>query len=93
MSESNQKFRTYSNELGITVSLYDFIFEIKENNPNGEKITHGTITVSPQHAKSFLQVLAENIAKYEEMFGSIKIPDYREIEELQRKGLLQEKGE
>ncbi len=37
-------------------------------------IKHKTIILDPQVAKDFLNVLKENLGKYEKNFGSIKVP-------------------
>lgn len=37
-------------------------------------IKHKTIMLDPQVAKDFLNVLKENISKYEKAFGAIKMP-------------------
>ena len=86
--ENNKPFRVYCNEINLVMSHYDFIFEIREILPNNLKVTHGTITLSPQHAKIFLNVLANNIKQYEELFGEIPIMDQAKFESLKSKGII-----
>jgi hypothetical protein len=44
------------------------------NNPTAV-ISHKTVVLDPHVAKDFLAILKDNIAKYEEKFGKIKMPD------------------
>ena len=57
---------------------YDVVFMFGENKAVKDNILlveqHTKIVMSPQHAKVFSQVLARQISKYEETFGTISIP-------------------
>jgi hypothetical protein len=68
----------YANSARITVSLWDFSFlfgEMEESGPELLKVSEKLkVTMSPQHAKVFHKVLEQNIRKYEEKFGEIKLP-------------------
>ena len=46
-----------------------------DNNPPAIIINHKVVLLDPFVAKEFLNVLAENIRKFEEKFGKIKLPD------------------
>ncbi|WP_297430602.1 DUF3467 domain-containing protein [Clostridium sp.] len=66
----------YANTTSVEVSLYDFkfLFGIKSNTANSEfnpNDINSTIIMSPQHAKALVNVLNENVKKYEETFGHI----------------------
>lgn len=68
----------YSNNVNLTITPFDFVFSFGENQALKDNILivdlHTKITMSPQHAKVFSQVLAENVAKWEQMFGPIMTP-------------------
>jgi hypothetical protein len=52
--------------------LIDFLF-VNPNPPPGFGKLSSRIIVTPGHAKRILSALAENIRKYEERFGEIKV--------------------
>lgn len=91
MSEEVKPFRVYSNDFGFNVSHYDVVLEVKENIP-GKQIVHGTISLSPQHAKAIAGLMNENIRKYEEIFGEIPTMTKEKLEELQKKGIVIQEG-
>jgi len=68
----------YANHAAITAGVWDFRFEFGEilgkEGRTLEIENHVRVTMSPQHAKAFLNVLAEYMAKYEEKFGPISLP-------------------
>jgi len=68
----------YSNNVNMTLTPFDFVFVFGENQGVKDNILsvdlHARVTMSPQHAKVFAQVLAENVAKYEQTFGPIVTP-------------------
>ena len=68
----------YSNNVNMTVTPFDFVFKFGENQGMKDNILivdlHSTVTMSPQHAKVFSQLLAENVAKWEQTFGPIVTP-------------------
>lgn len=53
-----------------TEVIFDFIF-VQPQAPKAR--VRSRIVTSPQHAKRFLTALQDNIRKYEEKFGEIKI--------------------
>lgn len=68
----------YANLTGMEISPYDFKFGFgRINNDNSTSNLKDAIDVevmmSPQHAKSLLMMLSQNIAKYEDTFGTINI--------------------
>jgi hypothetical protein len=68
----------YSNNVQFTFSPWDVIFVFGENQSLKDNILlveqKMKVVMSPQHAKVFAQVLAEQVAKYEQTFGTIQIP-------------------
>lgn len=51
--------------------VFDFIF-VQPQQPKGKVVSR--VITSPLHAKRFLMALGENIAKYEQRFGELKLP-------------------
>jgi len=65
----------YSNLAFITHSPSEFIIDFARVLPGVPKArVHARIVTTPQHAKMFLQALEDNIKKYENQFGAIKVP-------------------
>jgi len=64
----------YSNLVLITHSPAEFIFDFARILPGKPKAkVYARIIKAPQHAKSFLLALQDNIRKYEEQHGEIKL--------------------
>jgi len=64
----------YSNLVLITHSPAEFIFDFARVVPGKPKSkVYARIIKAPQHAKSFLMALQDNIRKYEEQHGEIKL--------------------
>lgn len=64
----------YSNLALITHSTAEFIIDFTRMVPNVPKAkVYARIIMTPQHAKSFLKALEENIEKFEKQFGEIKL--------------------
>ena len=74
---AENKFNVYSNHTGVMTSNYDFKFvfgSIESATDSGLIILeHGSVTMSPQHAKAFCSHLSNAIASYETSFGEIKL--------------------
>ena len=65
----------YSNLALITYSTSEFILDFVRVMPGVEKApVKSRIILTPEHAKRLLMSLNENISKYEQIFGEIKIP-------------------
>jgi len=70
----NEAERIYSNLVLITHSPAEFIFDFARVVPGKAKSkVYSRIIKAPQHAKSFLMALQDNIRKYEEQHGEIKL--------------------
>jgi hypothetical protein len=64
----------YSNLVLITHSPAEFVLDFTRLLPGKPKAkVYARIILAPQHAKSLLKALEENIKKYEEQFGEITI--------------------
>lgn len=75
---AENRFHAYSNHSGVASTNFDLKLLFGEIQSGTESeltvIEHGDVTMSPQHAKAFLNNLAQAIDKYESMFGEIKVP-------------------
>ncbi len=64
----------YSNLVLITHSPAEFVLDFTRLLPGKPKAkVYARIILAPQHAKSLLRALEENIKKYEEQYGEITI--------------------
>jgi len=64
----------YSNLAIITHSPAEFIIDFTRMLPGVPKTrVYARVIMTPQHAKSLLRALEDNIKKYESQFGEIKI--------------------
>ncbi len=64
----------YSNLVMITHSPSEFVLDFARIMPGLPKAkVVSRVIMAPQHAKMFLKALEDNIKKYEERFGEIKI--------------------
>ncbi|GAE14482.1 hypothetical protein JCM6292_624 [Bacteroides pyogenes JCM 6292] len=67
---------TYSNLAIITHSSSEFILDFIRVMPGMPKANvQSRLILAPEHAKRLLQALEDNISKYEQVFGSIRLPD------------------
>ena len=65
----------YANLAIITHSSSEFILDFAQNMPGMPKMQVGSrIIMTPEHAKRLLGALSENIRKYENQFGEIRLP-------------------
>ncbi len=64
----------YSNLALISHSPAEFVIDFTRMLPGVPNAkVYARIIMTPQHAKSFLHAMQDNIRKYEEQFGEIKI--------------------
>jgi hypothetical protein len=63
----------YSNNMIAAHSADEFILDWLINSPSGVHLV-SRIIVTPSHMKRIIDVLKENLDKYEKQFGSIKEP-------------------
>lgn len=65
---------TYSNLVLITHSPAEFVLDFTRVLPGKPKAkVYSRIIMAPQHAKSLLRALGDNVKKYEAQFGEIKL--------------------
>jgi len=65
---------TYSNLVLISHSPAEFVFDFIRVVPGRPKAkVYSRIIMAPQHSKSLLAALTDNIAKYESQFGEIRL--------------------
>ena len=63
----------YSNLAIITHSPTEFVFDFVSLMPGAPKAkVKSRVVMTPQHAKRLYKALADNIAKYEQQFGTIQ---------------------
>lgn len=66
---------TYANFALITHSASEIIIDFARVLPNTPKSkVHARIVTTPMHAKLLLRALKDNLEKYENKFGEIKLP-------------------
>ncbi|KPJ60432.1 MAG: hypothetical protein AMJ46_06700 [Latescibacteria bacterium DG_63] len=64
----------YSNMVLIAHSPYEFIFDFARYLPGVKKArVYSRIIMTPQHARSLLRTLEENVKKFEQKFGKIEM--------------------
>jgi hypothetical protein len=74
----------YSNETSIHVNPSEIVFDFKcinqvqdISNLNAVVLKHNLVIMTPQHAKSFVNILSRVIKDYEEKFGLIEKTKYQ----------------
>jgi len=64
----------YSNLAIISHSAQEFVIDFTRIVPGVPKAkVYSRIIMTPSHAKMFLQAMRDNVAKYEQLFGEIKV--------------------
>lgn len=64
----------YSNLALISHSPGEFVLDFTRVLPGVPKTkVYARVVMTPQHAKSFLRALEENVARYEKQYGEIKV--------------------
>ncbi|HZL50360.1 MAG TPA: DUF3467 domain-containing protein [Terracidiphilus sp.] len=68
---------SYANSVQVRVSVWDFqlVFGLAASE-NPEQVTirnHSAIFLSPQQAKALWNVLGQNLAQYEQAFGTLNL--------------------
>ena len=104
MAEDQQEIRVdvvngdefLSDEVSVSHSPLRFVIDFKAISPRMDiasqpprmVIRHNVVIVDPHFAKDLLQVLKDNIAKFEKKFGEIKKPEALEKHEaeIRKKG-------
>ena len=69
----------YSNFVVVTHSPAEFVLDFTRILPGVPKAkVHSRIIMAPQHAKTFLKALSDNVSKFESKHGEIKLPDNKD---------------
>lgn len=77
----------YANLAIITHSSSEFVLDFIRVLPGLPKAgVQSRVILAPEHAKRLLHALEENIAKYERMFGSVRLPEEQSIPSMIIKG-------
>jgi hypothetical protein len=75
--DSPEKFSVYCSATEIFLSGWDVRINLMENIPpmggRPTALVHGSVVMSPVHAKAFQQALKKAIDQYEEKFGELDV--------------------
>lgn len=78
-TDAENSFDVYSNHTGIMTTSYDLKLmfgSVQAVTGAGISVLkHGSVTLSPQHAKAFCRVLSNTIEQFEAKFGKINVVD------------------
>lgn len=78
---------TYANLAIITHSSSEFVLDFIRVLPGLPKASvQSRVILAPEHAKRLLHALEENLAKYERMFGPVRLPEEQSISPMIMKG-------
>jgi flagellar protein FlaG len=77
LTQSPDYRESYANSVQVRVSVWDFqlVFGLASSE-SPDQVTirnHQAIYLSPQQAKALLNVLGQNIAQYEQAFGTLSL--------------------
>ena len=77
LTQSPDYRESYANSVQVRVSVWDFqlVFGLASSE-SPDQVTirnHQAIYLSPQQAKALLNVLGQNIAQYEQAFGTLAL--------------------
>lgn len=77
LTQSDDYRESYANSVQVRVSVWDFqlVFGLaNSDSPDQVNIrNHQAIFLSPQQAKALMNVLGQNIAQYEQAFGTLNL--------------------
>ncbi len=77
LAQTDDYRESYANSVQVRVSVWDFqlVFGLASSD-SPEQVTirnHQAIYLSPQQAKALWNVLGQNLAQYEQAFGTLKL--------------------
>jgi flagellar protein FlaG len=77
LTQSPDYRESYANSVQVRVSVWDFqlVFGLASSE-SPDQVTirnHQAIFLSPQQAKALLNVLSQNVAQYEQAFGTLTL--------------------
>jgi Protein of unknown function (DUF3467) len=80
----------YANNVNLNVSAWDFTITFThlvagpiagpDQEPEIANYLVERIVMSPQHTKAFLNLLTENVARYEERMGEVAVPQEGDLD-------------
>jgi|GEM_PF-4993339 len=80
----------YSNSVGISCGAFDVTLHIGMQMPEGDFVPQAIVFLSWPHAKKLVEILQNEINRYEKMYGQIKTePNPDVIKEMQEKGEIE----
>lgn len=83
ISRRDPRLVVYANQVGISVSPWDFMFQFGLITETSETVLKAQeqvcVYMSPQHAKVFLDLASRQVTVYEEKFGPIPQPPHTTI--------------
>lgn len=78
---------TYANLAIITHSSSEFVLDFIRVLPGLPKAgVQSRVILAPEHAKRLMHALEENVAKYEHVFGTVRLPEEQLISPMLVKG-------
>lgn len=80
-------FNVYCNSIEVSMGRYDFSFSLNQESSKWSRYL-GDVTMSPEHAKVFANILMANIQNFEEIFGEIPELDEQKMKKLQQEGKI-----
>jgi selenocysteine-specific translation elongation factor len=77
LTQASDYRESYANSVQVRVSVWDFqlVFGLASSE-SPDQVTiknHQAIYLSPQQAKALLNVLGQNVAQYEQAFGTLSL--------------------
>ncbi len=77
LSQADDYRETYANSVQVRVSVWDFQLVFgRASSESPDQVTihnHAAIFLSPQQAKALWNVLGQNLAQYEQAFGTLNL--------------------
>lgn len=77
LAQAEDYRETYANSVQVRVSVWDFQLVFgRASSESPEEVTirnHEAIFLSPQQAKALWNVLGQNLAQYEQAFGTLNL--------------------
>src|ERR1700734_4128127 len=77
LAQTSDYRESYANSVQVRVSVWDFLLVFglaSSESPEQVNIrNHQGIFLSPQQAKALLNVLGQNVAQYEQAFGTLNL--------------------
>jgi hypothetical protein len=90
MIQEENKKPIYINSVEIGMSHFDFSLDMSYRGANSP-LNDMRVVMSPQHYKAMIQVMIDNLNKYEELFGSIPMEVNQDVfTRLKEQGMIRD---